>query len=314
MIFNLSITRWQPYYAVIGTLLIIASFFLLMTKGLNFETDFKGGIKLQYKFSQSITEQQLKESVAKVSGVTSFAIQRLGKNEENRFVIKAELPETGQDTLSIEITQALKGQFGEDNVISEKQDSVGPKAGKELRRKGILAIIVSWLLILIYIGWRFDFLFAPGAIVALIHDVIITLGAFALWQVDFSLTSVAALLTIVGYSINDTIVLYDRIRENTLKNAQLPTEKLVNTSINEVLSRTIITSLTVLFVVGVLFFVAEGEIKNFAFAMIVGAIIGTISSIFVATPVYQILKKFFPANTFVQPVKKNKDKTKGKKR
>jgi preprotein translocase subunit SecF len=306
MTFHIPFTRLQPFYILVGGILIATSVILLFTKGLNFETDFKGGIKLQYQFTQEVKEGSLRASLVKVPGIGSFSIQRLGEDQENRFVIKIELPENGQDTLSTQVTQNLTTTFGAEGTILEKEDSVGPKAGKELRRKGLLAIMVSWLLILIYIGWRFDFLFAPGAIVALIHDVIITLGAFALWQVDFSLTSVAALLTIVGYSINDTIIVYDRIRENTAKNIQSSTAEIMNNSINEVFSRTIITSLTVLFVVAVLFFVAEGEIKNFAFAMIVGAIIGTLSSIFVATPVYRILKYYFPGMGAAHSIKEEK--------
>ncbi|OGQ29480.1 MAG: protein-export membrane protein SecF [Deltaproteobacteria bacterium RIFCSPLOWO2_02_FULL_50_16] len=310
MTFNLPITRWQYYYAVIGALLIGFSLFLLMTRGLNFETDFKGGLKLQYMFSKDITEGQLREILGTVTNIGSFSIQRIGETSEKRYVIKTELPEIEQGIYSENITKTLADQLGKEEVVLEKADSVGPKAGKELRRKGQLAVIVSWLLMLIYIGWRFDFFFAPGAIIALIHDVIITLGAFSLWQVDFSLTSVAALLTIIGYSINDTIVVYDRIRENLQKYPERSTGDIISTSVNETLSRTIITSLTVLFVVVVLFVVSEGEIKNFAFAMIVGAVFGMLSTIFVASPVYQILKKI----SLGTPFEKKSKMIKGKRR
>ncbi|MDO8643684.1 MAG: protein translocase subunit SecF, partial [bacterium] len=151
-----------------------------------------------------------------------------------------------------------------------------------------------WVLMLIYIGFRFDFYFAPGAIVALIHDVLITLGFYALTGREVSLTTIAALLTIIGYSMNDTIVIYDRVRENIKKHERMPLEELIDLSINETLSRTIITSLTVFFVVIILYLFGSGEIQGFGFAMTVGVVAGSYSTIFIASPIYIFLKKIVP--------------------
>jgi len=162
---------------------------------------------------------------------------------------------------------------------------VGPKAGKELRRKGFWAIVYSIIGLLIYISWRFEFRFAIGAILALVHDVLVTIGVFSMMNKEFNLPILAAILTIVGYSLNDTIVVFDRIRENMRKMKGVKFEELVNRSINETLSRTILTSLTTLIAVVVFFLFGGGVIRDFAFALIIGIVTGTYSSIYIASPV-----------------------------
>ena len=224
-----------------------------------------------------------------------FSVQKIGvsNTQENRFVIKIELQEEF-GTISKKITESFQKGLKDQKVILEQEESVGPKAGADMRRKAYLANIFSWLLMLIYIGYRFDFSFAPGAIIALIHDALITIGAFAFTGREVSLTVVAALLTITGYSINDTIVIYDRIRENALKFPKLSDPDRVNKSVNETLSRTIITNFTVFIVVILMFVFGEGEFQNFGFAMIVGAISGTYSTIYVASPCYILYRKYVP--------------------
>jgi preprotein translocase subunit SecF len=172
---------------------------------------------------------------------------------------------------------------------------VGPKVGKDLTQKAVLAIVFSWIGMLIYIAWRFEFRYAVGGIVALIHDVILTIGALSLLDKEFTLTIVAALLTIIGYSINDTIVVCDRIRENLRKSSKKDFSEIINSSINETLSRTILTSLTVFIVVVILFFLGGEVIHDFAFAMIVGVFVGTYSSIFIATPIVLAWEKISPS-------------------
>lgn len=277
-------------FVVVSIVAIVASCFYLVTRGLNFDTDFTGGRKLVYQFAEPMSESEIRE-VLEAKGAKRFSVRHYGEDAENRFIIKTGvMAGDGDDIIKNSIGEALSKA----GVTLQQEESVGPKAGKELRQKAQVAVLVSCLLILIYIGFRFDFMFAPGAIVALVHDITITLGAFALFQRSFDLTSVAALLTILGYSINDTIVLYDRVRENTAEAMQEPSPEIVNLSINQVLSRTIITSLTVLFVVVILFIVTEGAIQNFAFALIVGAVAGTYSSIFVASPIYLAMRKWWP--------------------
>jgi preprotein translocase subunit SecF len=176
-------------------------------------------------------------------------------------------------------------QFGEGNFEIRKIEFVGPKVGADLRNKAILAIILSCLGMLIYIALRFEFRYGLGGVIALIHDTIVTIGALSLLNKEFTLAVIAALLTIIGYSINDTIVVFDRIRENRRKDLRTKLADVINSSINETLSRTILTSLTVVLVLLSLFFLGGPVIHDFSFALLVGVIVGTYSSIFIASPI-----------------------------
>lgn len=280
------------YFIALSAIVVGGSLVLMATKGLNLGTDFKGGIKLQYHFAAAVEEGDLRRRIEALN-VGDFSVQKVGKADENRVVIKIEKQEEIEG-VSQKITAALQSGLGASGITLEQEETVGPKAGADLRRKAQLAIIVSWILMLIYIGYRFDFAFAPGAIVALIHDVLVTLGAFVISGREVSLTVVAALLTIVGYSVNDTIVIYDRIRENLPKHSKKPLREVINISVNETLSRTIITNLTVLMVVVLIYLFGEGEFQNFGFAMVVGAISGTYSTIYIASPCYILLKEYGP--------------------
>jgi len=281
--------HWKLVF-LISMIAVAGSLFLLFTKGLNYGTDFKGGLKLIYEFKVPTSESELTNTLGKVS-LPTFVVQRFGDAKANTFVIKSDLPENIDEEYSIPFTRTLKEKYGAESVTLIKEEFVGPKVGKELRNKGIYAVVWAWAIMLIYIGFRFDFYFAPGAIAALIHDVIIALGAFALSQREVNLTVVAAFLTIVGYSINDTIIVFDRIRENIKKYKGLPLTNIIDKSVTQILVRTIITSLTLFFVVVVLFFWAEGDIQNFAFAMIWGVVAGTYSSIFIASPIFLLLRE-----------------------
>ncbi|MFO1518627.1 MAG: protein translocase subunit SecF [bacterium] len=280
----------QMFLIILSIFLTVGSLVFITIHGLNFGIDFKGGIKLQYKFSKPVESGQIQEAVEKTLHEKAVA-QQFGDPTQNMFGVEILKPSKEIAGFSQEVTKALDSQLGAGTATLVKEEAVGPKAGQELRRKGELAVIVAWVLILIYLGYRFDFYFSPGAILALIHDIIIVLGAFAVTGREINLTVVAAFLTIIGYSVNDTIIVYDRIRENTRKYKSLLLSDLVNKSINETLSRTIVTSLVVFFVVLVLFLKGEGDIRDFAFAMIVGVITGTYSSIFIACPCYIFLKK-----------------------
>jgi preprotein translocase subunit SecF len=218
---------------------------------------------------------------------------RYGDPADNRITIKVALPEE-HAKLGEQITAGLEQSFGKGGAVLESEETVGPKVGKELRKKAWLAVIFAVILMLIYIGYRFDFFFAPGAVVALIHDVVITMGFFALLGKEFNTATLAALLTIVGYSINDTIIVYDRIRENGHLINRENIKEIVNLSINQTFARTIITVLTVQFVLLVIFFRGGGTLHDFAFAMIVGFFCGTYSSIFIASPCYIGLYKVWP--------------------
>ncbi len=283
----------QVYLIILSLILTLGSLVLVAKHGLRFGIDFTGGIKLQYKFSKAVDPAEIHSALSK--GLEEkFVIQQLGNATDNSFAVDIEKPKSAIEGFSQQVTQALNAGLKDNTASLLKEEAVGPKAGQELRKKGELAVVVTWILILIYLGYRFDFYFSPGAIIALVHDLIITLGAFAITGREISLTVLAAFLTILGYSVNDTIIVYDRIRENIRKSRSMPIPELVNKSINETLSRTIVTSLVVFFVVFVLFIMGQGDIKDFAFAMIVGVVTGTYSSIFIASPIYIYLKKKFP--------------------
>jgi len=259
--------------------LLVSLVSVFLIRGLNYSIDFTGGTLVQVQFSKETSTGEIRGALAKVNLQNSTIQKSAGLNEFMIRVAESETIENIPKTVSEGLRTLPDNPFD-----IRRTDQVGPKIGKELQNAAILAIISAIFVIGVYISIRFQFRFAVGAVVALIHDVLFTIGIFSLAQLEISLTTIAAFLTIVGYSLNDTIVLYDRIRED-LKIMRLDKiESIVNKSINETLSRTIITSLTTFIVVFVLAF-AAGEVRIFAIAMIIGVIIGTYSSIFIAGPV-----------------------------
>lgn len=286
----------RHWFVAFSVVTVLISLIAIFTKGLNWGTDFKGGLNLQYQFSAPISDGDVRHMIEPL-GVGGFSVQKIGKTEENRFVIKLEKSESEQE-LSQKVTEGLQKAYTQGTVTLVENRNVGAKAGEDLRKKAQLALIISWILMLIYIGFRFDFFFAPGAIIALVHDVVMALGGFAITGREVSLTVIAALLTIVGYSINDTIVVYDRIREDLKKYEKKSLREVVNLSLNEMFPRTIITSFTVFIVVSLMYFFGEGEFQNFGFAMIIGVVTGVYSTLSIACPLYIWLKE-------------NQDKAKG---
>jgi len=256
--------------------------------GPNYGIDFAGGTLVQVKFVEATKANDIKKALEslKLRGVT---VQRFG-DETNEFLLRAQnagdVLEGSEklESLGDQIGSALEESYGKEQVEIRRVEMVGPQVGKDLRMKGLLAILYAMGGILLYVTWRFEFRFAVGAILALVHDVLITLGVFSLFGKEIDLPIIAAFLAIIGYSLNDTIIIYDRIRENTGKHLKDGFTAVINRSINETLSRTILTSGTTLLVVLALFLFGGGVIHNFAFALLVGIIIGTYSSIFVASP------------------------------
>jgi preprotein translocase subunit SecF len=298
------IKRRRIAYFVSVFLFIIGISSLVVRGGLNLGIDFEGGssVLLRYKKNENITLEAMRQTLADV-GLSSAEIKQSSRvitvetpqdsvsnqesGGEDAFIqiYTEDIKGTGTDETVRQLELALSQLFQDTEYEILRTETVGRKIGKELGQAAILAIIISLFLILLYIGWRFEFIFAGGAIAALFHDVIITLGIFNLLNFEISLKEIAAFLTIVGYSLNDTIVVYDRIRENlkVMRSEDLPT--IMNRSINQCLSRTVITSLTTFAVVLILFLFGGEVIRGFAFAMLVGVIVGTYSSIFVASPV-----------------------------
>ena len=289
---NIPFIKYRYFFIAISVLLFVASVVVISTKGFNYGIDFEGGAKIAYQFAGPVTEREVRDAL----GGTPYAaasVVRYGEKKENRMSIKVSLPEE-HAKIGEGITAALESKFGQGQVTPEAEETVGPKVGKEMRKKALLTIIFSWAMMLIYIGYRFDFQFGPGAVLALVHDTIITLGIFALLGKEVNLTILAAILTLIGFSINDTIVVFDRIRERRDRISPTTIKDVVNGAINSTLSRTMITSITLLFVVVVLFFKGGGTLHDFAFAMIVGVVIGTYSSIFVAAPSYIGMHELWP--------------------
>jgi preprotein translocase subunit SecF len=256
---------------------------LLINGGPNYGIDFAGGTLVQVKFAQPTDATEIKKAMEGLE-LGSPVVQSFGDNQ-NEFLIRVEQASSELKGLSQVIQKSLEKTYEKGNVDIRRVEMVGPQVGKDLRGKGLKAIFYAMLGILVYISWRFEFRFAVGAIIALVHDVVITLGVFSLFGKEIDLPIIAAFLAIIGYSLNDTIIVYDRIRENLGKHHKESFPFIVNRSINETLSRTLLTSGTTLLVVLALFLLGGGVIHNFAFAMLIGVLIGTYSSIFVASPI-----------------------------
>ncbi len=272
-------------WAIVSFCLIATSFVLLLTKGLNFGIDFTGGAVIQVQFQETSNTGQVREWLSD-KGIDFSVIQRIGNETENEFQLKLKGEAKNLQKLSNDVEAAFTAAVGAGKFEIRKVDVVGPAAGKALRSSSFWAGLYALIGILIYIMIRFDFRYSPGAIVALVHDSILILGVFVLTQHEFSLQIVAALLTIIGYSINDTIIVYDRIRETVDANPKRELEKNINISINSTLGRTLVTSVTTLLAVAALWSFGGGIIRDFAEALFIGVVVGTYSSVFVASPVF----------------------------
>ncbi len=277
------VSKRRLAYVVSSALFFIGLVSLIVRGGPNYGIDFKGGTSVILKFEEEISTQEIREVLDSI-GMGSSEIKSFGANNEYLIYMEQQRGLSASE-LARKVEGAISKSLSGIPYEVLKVDTVGPKIGGELRKAAVLAILIALLLILIYIGWRFELVFSVGAIAALFHDVLITLGIFSLLNFEISLKEIAAFLTIVGYSLNDTIVVYDRIRENlkTLRSENLAT--VMNRSINQCLSRTIITSFTTFAVVLILFVFGGEVIKGFAFAMLVGVVVGTYSSVFVASPI-----------------------------
>ncbi len=268
----------RKHALVFSTLLILIAFGSLVTRGLNFGIDFTGGTIIEVAYPETADLGELRQVLADAS-YPDAQVQHFGTS---RDVLIRIAPQEGRDRaeLSDEVLSAL---MAADNAVEKRRvEFVGPQVGEELTEQGGLAMLYALIGILIYVTLRFEYRFSLGAVVALIHDVIITLGVFSLAQVEFDLTVLAALLAVIGYSLNDTIVVFDRIRENFRRMRKGTPVSIMNASINQTLSRTLMTSITTLLVLLALFFIGGKIIHAFALALIVGVFIGTYSSIFVA--------------------------------
>ena len=290
---------------VLSVVAVLASLFLFFTKGLNYGIDFTGGTVIEMDLGEEPDFATIRSTMSDLyGGVTVQGINApQSTGIEYQYVrvgipMQPETEEFGAQTQQVAMQraeEALRGVYPALEVRS--QESVSGQVSGELRRKGFLAVGIALFMVLAYIWFRFEWQFGLGAVIALAHDVILTLGFFELTQIEFNLSIVAAVLTIIGYSLNDTVVVYDRIRENLRKFKTKPLPEVLNIAINDTLSRTILTSVTTLLALLALFFLGGEGLRGFSLAMIWGVIIGTYSSIFVASPLLLLLKLKRGANT-----------------
>lgn len=279
----------------LSLVLVVGTIVLFFTKGLNYGVDFRGGVEIQVKFNQKVELGDLR-STLETNNVAMSQLQSIGEESQNEFLLKLETDKGDLNAISTQVSTVLTTKYGEGSFEILKNDIVGPKAGAQLRISAFQALAWAILAIMIYLALRFDYKFAPGAIAALIHDVVIIIGAFILTQKEFSLQIVAALLAIIGYSVNDTVVIYDRVREIENANPSLGAFEIMNRALNETMSRTIITSLTVLGVSVVMLVLGGSVIHDFFFAMTVGVVLGVYSTIFIAVPMTVYFERFLKKN------------------
>ena len=276
----IAFNKYYNKFNILSLSLIIVSLFLLTFKGLNFGIDFKGGTLIELRSTDTkINASSLRDNLSQMN-LGDVSVKNFGNDTD--FLIKFENNEN--KNVIEEIKKNLDKSFG-NNFNFRRVENVGPKVSAELLRSGVIAISVALFLMLVYIWIRFEWQFSLGAIIALFHDVIVTLGLFSLLGLEINLSIIAAVLTIVGYSMNDTVVIFDRVRENLRKYSDIKIFELTNISINETLSRTLITSVTTLLALLSIFFFGGEVLKGFSLAMIFGVIFGTYSSIYIANTV-----------------------------
>tara|TARA_B100001142_G_scaffold172411_1_gene171963 strand:- start:1305 stop:2204 length:900 start_codon:yes stop_codon:yes gene_type:complete len=284
---NILFNKFYKSFNIISLILIILSFLLLVFKGLNYGVDFKGGTLIELRTTDNqITISKLRQSFLNMN-LGDVSVKEFGN--KNDFLIKFEKKSNSDKNFIGQIKNDLIKSIG-NSFDFRRVENVGPKVSSELLRSGIIAIALSLAAMLFYIWIRFEWQFSLGAILALFHDIIITLGVFSLFSFEINLSIVAAVLTIVGYSMNDTVVIFDRVRENLRKFSDIKIYELTNISINETLSRTIITSATTLLALLSIYFFGGEILKGFSLAMILGVIFGTYSSIYIANPVLVFLR------------------------
>ena len=287
--------KFYRHFGLFSVCLIILSLLFLVFKGLNYGVDFKGGTLIEVRLESSDNSVSKVRDVFNNSNLPNLSVKNFGNNKD--YIIKFQKQNLDDPDFINDLKNEVSNSLP--NINFRRVENVGPKVSSELLKSGILAISLSLAAMLFYIWIRFEWQFSVGAIIALFHDIIITLGIFSFLSLEINLSIVAAVLTIVGYSMNDTVVIFDRVRDNLKKYKDLNIFDLTNKSINETLSRTILTSVTTLLALFSIFFVGGEILRGFSFAMILGVIVGTYSSIYIANPIlvklnvdhYTVIKK-----------------------
>lgn len=288
---NVDFVGKMKYAMTFSAILLLIGFgAIIYNGGFNFGIDFAGGSMIQVKFSKNVSADQIRESL-KSTKLGNSTIQQFGVNE---FLIRTHESFSDQKMLAVDVEQPLSTAFGKDYEI-RRVEVVGSKVSADFKRKAIIAVILSWLAILIYVTWRFEFRYAAGGVLALVHDTLIVIGAVAIMNMEFTINILAVLIFVIGFSINDTIVTLDRIREIVKRNPKQELKDIINLAINETLSRTILTSLTVFLTLLALYIFGGVVIRDFAFAMLVGTVAGTYSTIYIACTSVLLFEKLQPS-------------------
>jgi preprotein translocase subunit SecF len=298
--FKIDFIKIAPMMGIFTLFLTIAAISLITFKGFNYGIDFAGGTEMQVKFDKTVTAEELRGAL-KEAGVRDPGVQSFGG--ENEFLIRIGTPEAENENaqnakLTATITkvkETLKSKFGLSEEALRRVDTVGPQVGHDLKKNGMLAAFYSFLVILIYISVRFDYVYAPGAIICVVHDAIMILGIFSLLGREVNIQIIASVLTLIGYSMNDTIVTFDRIRETAPLHRDRSLAFIINKAINDMLGRTFLTAGATLLACFGLYFFGGGVISDIAFTLIVGIFIGTYSSIYVAAPAIMVMEKLAPS-------------------
>jgi preprotein translocase subunit SecF len=277
MIFNIDFLAWRRIALIFSSVFLILSIGSWLFKDLNYGLDFTGGTLVELSYPDSANISEIRQTLV-LGGFEGAQVANFGSSKE----VLIKLPGTVSDSLGSEIVSLLSSSSLDQEIDLRRIEYVGPQIGSELRDDGGTAMLIALAFMMLYIAFRFQSMFAGAAVIALIHDVIVVIGIFSLIQIEFDLTVLAALLAVIGYSLNDTIVVSDRIRENLRSMESDSTHEIINTSLNQTLGRTLITSLTTLLVLFSLYFLGGELIKNFALALIFGVIVGTYSSIYIA--------------------------------
>jgi preprotein translocase subunit SecF len=290
-----------PLMGGISLVLTVLALVIILVKGFNYGIDFAGGTEVQVRFPQAVDAAELRKTVEQ-AGVKNPSVQSFGSG--NEFLIRLEIPHAATDKETndlvnqevAKVREALKTKLSLPDEGLLRVDTVGPQVGSELKRNGLLAAFYSFLVILIYVGLRFDYKYAPGAVLCLVHDTIFTLGVFSLLGREFNVQIMAAILTLIGYSLNDTIVTFDRIRETAPLNRDMSLKFIINKAINDMLGRTFLTAGCTMLAVVALYIFGGGVISEIAFTLIIGIVIGTYSSVYVAAPLILVMEKFKPTH------------------
>ena len=297
---NINFFKYRIYTYALSILLVIVSIACIAFKGFNYGIDFSGGILIEVATENKINLEEVRAELGKLP-LDDLSLQTIG-NEGNELMIRAQTKDDSEEAQRHAIAQ-IKSVLGS-SYEYRKIESVGPQVGDELKKAGILASLIAVLAICLYIWVRFEWQFALGALIGLFHDLLITVGLLSIFDMDISLTTVAAVLTLAGYSVNDTVVTYDRIRENLRKYKKMPQIDMLNKSINDIFSRTILTGLTTMFAAGALFIFGGATLRSFSFTIVWGIVIGTYSSIYISAIFLNIfdLKKTHEAkNAVINP-------------